>query len=215
MPARPTRPERLGAALIALITAITLVARVWLRLAQGESLWQALSFLTQFFTILTNTGICLMMALVALGFRLPPRFVLAMVVAIVGVGLIYHAVLAHLVDLDGLDLLADHGVHTVVPALSALWWVLWAEKAAPRRSEPLLWVAWPLLYCAYAMARASVSGFYPYPFIELPRLGLTGLALNMALLVAGFTLIGTTLVLLARATRGKDIARDDRPGPNR
>lgn len=190
--------QRRGAAVIAAVAGITLVARVAFRLAQGETLWQALSFLTQLFTILTNTLVLLAMALIACGVRLPPRSVLALVVAIAGVGLIYHALLARLVDLDGLDLLADHGVHTVVPLLSVLWWILWAEKVSPRRADPALWVVWPLIYCAYALLRAQASGFYPYPFIDLPTIGPSRLALNMVLLIAGFTLIGATLAALSR-----------------
>ena len=117
---------RRGAGAIAAVAGVTLLARVGLRLDRGESLGDALAFMTQFFTILTNALVTGTMALIAAGAQIRARIVLAVVIAIAGVGLIYHAALAHLVSLSGLDLLADHGVHTIVPILSVLWWLAWA-----------------------------------------------------------------------------------------
>lgn len=192
---------RSAAALIAIVAGVTLLARVGLRLDQGESLGEALSFLTQFFTILTNTLVLVYMALVALGRRIPARIGLAVIVSIACVGILYHALLAHLVELSGLDLLADHGVHTIVPILSVVWWLVWAEKPHLSWSDPFLWVAWPLAYSAYALVRASFSGFYPYPFIDLPTLGVAGLAANMVGLVFGFVVIGGLIAGLGHLLR--------------
>ena len=113
-----TASARRGAAVIAVVTAVTLATRLFLRVQQSETLVAALSFMTQFFTILTNTMTLLLMLWIALDRHISPRIIKAVVISIVCVGLIYHALLAHFVSLSGLDLLSDHGTHTVVPLLA-------------------------------------------------------------------------------------------------
>ncbi|WP_224814331.1 hypothetical protein [Hasllibacter sp. MH4015] len=46
---------RKGAALIALVAAITLATRLFLRAQQSDGVLDALSYMSQYFTILTNT----------------------------------------------------------------------------------------------------------------------------------------------------------------
>jgi hypothetical protein len=180
------------------VTSITLLTRVWLRIEMGETPLEALVFLTQFFTILTNALVLLVMTRIAAGRSVSAQSMLCVVISITCVGLIYHLLLAHLNPLQGLALAADHGVHTVVPFLTVAWWLLWAEKPALRRIDPLLWIIWPLAYCAYALARAHFSGFYPYPFIDLPNLGSARLAANLMGMALVFAVVGFALVGLGK-----------------
>lgn len=195
-----TLANKLFAASIVAVTGITLLTRVLLRIDMGETPVEALVFLTQFFTILTNTLVLLVMAWIAVGRAVPARLMLCVVISITCVGLIYHLLLAHLNPLRGLALAADHGVHTVVPCLTVAWWLLWGEKPALRWNDPLLWIIWPLAYCAYALARAAYSGFYPYPFLDLPSLGSARLAANLVGMVLVFAVIGLALTGLGKAT---------------
>ncbi|MEL6104318.1 MAG: hypothetical protein AAFR68_23835, partial [Pseudomonadota bacterium] len=105
---------------IAIVAAVTLLTRVYLRTSEDGSVLGAVSYLSQFFTILTNAVIMMVMALIAAGRNVATRSVKAAIVAIVIVGIVYHLLLAHLVEFVGLAFWADHGVHTVVPALSLL-----------------------------------------------------------------------------------------------
>lgn len=150
--------------------------------------------------------VLLVMAWIASGRSLPARLLLCVVLSITCVGLIYHLLLAHLNPLQGLALAADHGVHTVVPLLTVAWWLLWGEKPALRWSDSLLWVTWPLTYCAYALARAEFSGFYPYPFLDLSELGPAQLVVNLVSMTLAFAVVGLTLIGLgkvAEAARAK------------
>lgn len=189
---------RRGAALVAVVATLTLAARLWLRTEQSGGLLAALSFLTQFFTILTNAMTLGLMLWIALGLGVPPRLTRALVIAIVCVGLIYHALLAHLVSLSGMALWADHGTHTFVPLFAGLWWIFLAPKQKLRASDALLWVAWPLTYCIYILIRAAFSGFYPYPFLDLPQIGWVRLIANTAGLLLGFVVVGLALAAVER-----------------
>ncbi len=190
-----------SAALIALFGAVTLVTRVYLRMEQGESLFEAFSFLTQFFTILTNFLIVVMFTLIATGRAIAPRLVLAGVVAIACVGLIYHLLLAHLENHVGLAFWADHGVHTFVPAFAVIWWLAFGTPEKPSVGAVGAWVIWPLTYFAYVLIRAIWSNFYPYPFVDLPQIGWARLAINSVGVSLVFVAIGLILTFCARMIR--------------
>jgi len=196
--AEPTAAAKRAALGVAAVTFAALALQVWLVAVARGSLVAALLHLSQFFTILTNTLIMLTMLAIGLGRRVPPAWTGAMLLAILVVGIIYHLLLAHLWEPAGLDLVADHGLHSVVPALMLIWWLVWGDVAAVRWSDPLRWVIWPLVYCIYALARAQFSGFYPYPFLNVDELGWGGLARSIASMAVGFLVLGGVLVTLAR-----------------
>ena len=187
---------KVGAATIALVAFVTLATRLYLRTLQSDGMLDALLYMSQYFTILTNTITLVMMTWITFGRTISPRLVFAVVVAIVCVGLIYHSLLAHLVSLSGIDLWADHGTHTFVPLLAGVWWILLAPKAGFQTTDVILWVTWPLVYCIYILLRASSSGFYPYPFLNLPEIGWGGLLSSIAGLLVGFVVVGIVLNIL-------------------
>lgn len=189
---------RKAAAFVALVTALTLATRIYLRMDQGDSFGMAVSYLSQFFTILTNSLVLIMTALIALGRDVSPRITKVITIAIIGVGLFYHILLAHLVDNQGLDLLADHGVHTFVPLFTAIWWLILAPKAPFKTTDLGLWIIWPLAYSIYILIRAEFSGFYPYPFLNVPEIGWGGLIINVAGLSVAFIVLGLLLTGLGR-----------------
>jgi hypothetical protein len=171
-----------------------LLLQVWISLGLYGDLLGALSGVSQYFTVLTNLLVLVAMGAVGLGRRPPGKAVWAVVVAIAGVGVVYHAVLAQLWQPQGMAWLADQGLHTIVPVLTVAWWLAFApRRAAGWRDLPLA-VIWPLTYCIYALARAEFSGFYPYPFIDLPALGWGGLFRNVAILVGLFIVLAGLLV---------------------
>lgn len=184
---------RLLAALIAVIAGGSMGLQLSINTAElGSAVaggWQML----RYFTILTNIAVMVMMAGIALGRRPARMLVLSLVAAIVGVGIVYHVALAHLLNPQGWEIVADQGVHTAVPVLSALWWLLFAKA---RRSDwrRLPWVlVWPLAYSAYALVRGGATGIYPYPFMDLNAISVSVLLRNFAVLLAAFWGLGAVL----------------------
>ncbi len=185
-----TAKARSGAILIAIVAGVTLALRLYIAVGVNGGIWAALSAMSQFFTILTNFLVFLMMLWIALGWKIRSSVILSLSISITCVGLVFHILLAHLVSLNGLELWADHGTHTFVPILTCLWWVLFAPVPAFRATEVFAWIVWPLTYCAYALIRAEFSGFYPYPFLNLPEIGAARLCANVAGLIAVFIAVG-------------------------
>lgn len=150
-----------------------------------------------YFTILTNVLVAFTMLLAALKIAIPAPWAAGLTVWIVAVGFAYHALLAGLFAPTGLAWWADQGLHSLVPALTLAWWLVFADKAvAPR--DMTLWLAWPAIYCAYALTRGQMTGFWPYPFLDAGTLGWAAVAVNVAGLVLAFALLGAGALALAR-----------------
>jgi hypothetical protein len=62
----------------------------------------------------------------------------------------------------------DEMLHTVIPVLYAIYWLLFAPKEGLTYRAVPLWLSYPLVYCGYALLRGEVDGIYPYP---VPRCG--------------------------------------------
>ena len=193
-----SRWSRRLAFVVAALALISLLIRLVLSAAELGGVGPALIFLTQFFTILTNTAIMVTLGLIALGQMVSTRLMRAFVVSIICVGLVYHALLAHLVDFQGWAKVADHGLHTVVPAGAFLWWVLTVRHPQFRFFDIALWTVWPLSYVFYVLGRAEFSAFYPYPFMDLATLGWSRLIGNLVGLAVAFIMVGFALVALER-----------------
>ena len=189
---------------IALMILSALLLRIYLSTVLLGSVSAAVIELSRFFTILTNFLVMVIMFRIALAKKTPSTsLVSAFVMAITGVGLVYHALLAHLWDPQGLVLVADHLVHTIAPIASLAWWLCFVTRADLHWRLPAIWIAWALIYSAYALIRSSYSQKYPYPFLDVAAHGYTQVGINLVGLSAAFFIIGSVMIAVARWTQGK------------
>lgn len=110
---------------------------------------------------------------------------------IVVTGLVYWTLLAPTVTLAGAALLTGLGFHLVSPVAAVVVWVLYGPR--PRVGWSTLgWAfAWPLAWIAYTFVHGAVTGWYPYPFLDVTAVGYPS-----ALLATGAVLVLGVLVLL-------------------
>lgn len=158
-----------------------------------ETIWA----LGGYFTILTNLVVALHMAAVALRWQIGASQAAGLLLSILMVGIVYHLLLAGLWAPQGMAWWADQGLHTGTPAAMLMWWLAFAPKAVGWRDLPL-WLIWPLAYCAYALLRGAVTGFWPYPFLNADVLGWGMVAVHLAGMLVGFAAVGAVIVGLAR-----------------
>lgn len=156
-------------------------------------------WLAGYFTILTNLGVAVLMGATALGHQSSARVQGGLVLAIVMVGLVYHALLARLWAPQGLVWWADQGLHSATPLLTLGWWLTLGDRRVSLRDLPA-WLMWPGAYAAYALIRGALTGFWPYPFLDAGLLGWPQVALNTAGLVLAFAALGLVLIAMARAS---------------
>lgn len=156
----------------------------------GLTLW----VLARFFTILTNLLVAVAMSWVAIGGRVSALILGGLMLALVLVGTVYALLLAKLYHLSGAVLIGDRLMHRISPALMALWWLMFAPRAKLRWSAALWWCVYPLTYFAYVVIRGHFDGRYPYPFIDVAKLGWLQAALNAGGIAAAFILAGFLIV---------------------
>ncbi len=112
------------------------------------------------------------------------------------VGVLNHLLLSHLSNLTGLQLLCDRLLHYVVPVLYMAWWFIFVTKKKLPYGDILFWLIFPLLYVIYCLVRGSVSGLYPYPFLNVAEHGYPVVFKMMGIITAVYVLTSLLLVFI-------------------
>jgi hypothetical protein len=105
-------------------------------------------------------------------------FRLTGVVAIAITGIVFHAVLKHLLDLESWALVADNILHTVVPILAVALWLMYGPRGLTSRNVVRLSVLFPVCWLVFTLIRGEIVGFYPYPFVDVASLGYVRALIN-------------------------------------
>jgi hypothetical protein len=109
-------------------------------------------------------------------------------VAITVTGIVYHAVLRGLVDLKDWHIIADQLVHSIVPALTVVGWLVFGPRGLADRTVIWRSLAFPIVWVTFTLIRGAIYPWYPYPFIDVSQIGYTRAAFNclwVALLMLG------------------------------
>lgn len=92
-------------------------------------------------------------------------------------------------------------VHTIMPIAVALDWVIDPPAARISTRVAAWWLAFPLAWTAYTLARGPLVDWYPYPFID-PRVhGALGVAGRAAAIAVGFVLVSALVAWIGNRRR--------------
>lgn len=95
-------------------------------------------------------------------------------------------------------------LHTVVPVMAVVGWLLIGPRRIVSRRVASLSVIFPVCYLAFTLIRGAIVHWYPYPFIDVTQLGYGRAALNcvpIPLFTLGLAALATVLDRrLGRAT---------------
>jgi hypothetical protein len=122
----------------------------------------------------------------------------AITVYIIIVGLIYNTILRFTWNPEGLQRIVDELLHTVIPLLTLVYWLVFAAKNQLQWKDILPWLIYPFAYITYVLIRGSISGFYPYPFINTTELGLNKVLVNSVGIAVIFTIMSLALVAVGK-----------------
>ncbi len=154
-----------------------------------------------FFTILTNllAAAAMLAPVVApdsgLGrFLDRPSVRTAIVGYIVIVGTVYYALLRNLDNATGLHLYLEYVLHYVMPPLFVLDWLLFVRKGEIAWRNGVDALAYPLVYLGWTLGHGAYAAWYPYPFVDVLKLGYGRVLLNVAGLILAFLAIELVLV---------------------
>ncbi|MEB0206354.1 Pr6Pr family membrane protein [Pseudomonas sp. CCC3.1] len=175
------------------------------RWTSGASLLGGLVNYFSFFTILTNTLVATVLTYAAdtrsskgRTFFLQPWVSSGIGVSIIVVGVAYNLLLRNLWQPQGLQWLANELLHDVMPVLFTLYWWCCVPKGTLRLSYIGLWGLYPIVYFAYILLRGHLLGVYPYPFIDVEKLGYAQTFVNAFGILAGFVFVALVVVVIDR-----------------
>jgi hypothetical protein len=103
-------------------------------------------------------------------------------------GVVHWFFLRPLLDLTGWSYLCDLLLHVAVPLLAVVGWLLFGPRPRVGPRTWLLALIWPAAWLAYTLVRGAVTGFYPYPFLNVSERGATSVAV---------TALGITVMFVA------------------
>lgn len=183
---------------MALVCWAGLVVQFWANYQHSGDPLETLWTLARFFTIISNLALAIIMTAIGFGRRISPFVLGGATLAILLVGIVYVILLRGLHPLSGPALVANFLLHYVSPVAMAAYWLLFVAHGRLRWSAPLWWSVVPLSYFGYALARGALDGRYPYPFMDVGKIGAAQTALNAAWIAAAFVLGGYLVLWLDR-----------------
>ncbi|HEX3895183.1 MAG TPA: Pr6Pr family membrane protein [Rudaea sp.] len=190
---------------------LQLVVSINLGIARGFGWTYGVWMYVAFFTVLTNLLVALTLTIPLLApssrlgrFLANPASITGATANIILVCITYNVLLRHIWSPRGWQLIADLLLHDAVPILTVLFWWIAVPRASARWKDAAVWAIYPIVYFLYAMARGLASGFYPYPFIDVTRIGFGMVMLNAIGVLLAFFAILAALLALKSSFRGAE-----------
>lgn len=195
---------RLLRALFGLASLFTFVANIFLQLQRSGSI--DLGNYLSYFTIQSNIIVAVVLVIGAARPRasLPAwwddlRGAAALYIAVTGI--VYALLLSKLAaELGTTAPWVDWVLHDLTPIAGVVDWLLIRPEGRVRALRALWWLAYPVAYLLYTLARGPLVDWYPYPFID-PRLagGYGRLVGSTGVVVIVFVVLAIAIDLLGRA----------------
>jgi hypothetical protein len=186
---------------------LALGLQFWLetRLPSSGGLVRSTLHFVGYFTIVANAAAALAMLLPLLVpqhlagrfFTLPSvRTAIAGYMVIVAVT--YFVFLSHIGDDQGLERLADRLLHYVTPALFVIDWLLFVPRGYAAWRMIAASLLMPLCYGLWTMIYGARTNWWPYPFVDVARLGRQEVWTNMLTFLGAFLAIAIVLTGIDR-----------------
>jgi hypothetical protein len=170
-------------------------------LNRAASLPETIVRFFSFFTIQTNILVAICFTFLWLKpkskwglFFSKPKNTTAITLYITIVGLVYNAILRFLWAPTGSQKVADELLHSVIPILVLLYWILFVPKKALEFKNIFPWLIFPTVYLVYTLIRGAFFSFYPYPFVDVILLGYNSVLLNSFFMLLAFLFLGTLFI---------------------
>jgi hypothetical protein len=106
-------------------------------------------------------------------------------------GIVYSTLLRGVVDLHGAAAVTNALLHYVAPLMAVIGWFLFGPRPRIDENTLIYSMIFPALYVVYTLAHGAATKWYPYPFIDVHKLGYVtgalrnGIGLNVLLVGVG------------------------------
>lgn len=125
---------------------------------------------------------------------------LAGLVAITVTFIVYNVALRGLAELGPSEAVADELLHTVVPLLTVIGWVVFGPRGATSWRVVGWTLVMPVGWAVFTLVRGEIVGsWYPYPFLDVTEVGYPTAVVNIALVGVVFVALAAVAHLTDRA----------------
>ena len=111
---------------------------------------------------------------------------------------VYHTMLAWQWHPQGLRLASDAILHTIVPAAYLIDLAVLGGQGPARWIAAAKAMAFPALFGVWTLVHGALSGFYPYPFMNVAKRGYPAVVLTMVEMSLAFAVVAVVFVFLLR-----------------
>ncbi|MET3663851.1 Pr6Pr family membrane protein [Caulobacter sp. 1776] len=136
-----------------------------------------------------------------------PRAAIATYLTITAV--VYHLLLASQWDPKGLRLVSDTLLHTITPLAFLVDVALRGGQGEARWIAAIKAMAFPALFGAWTLVHGALSGWYPYPFMNVTKRGYPAVVLTMIEMSLAFAAVALVFIALSRVRAKVALARPE------
>ncbi len=97
----------------------------------------------------------------------------------------------------------DLVVHKLIPAALVADWLIDPPRHRISLRAAVTWLAYPLAWFGYTLVRGVDTGWYPYPFVDVDRIGYGGVLWRSAIMLVAFAAGAVLIALIGNARRSR------------
>lgn len=103
-------------------------------------------------------------------------------------------------DVDTAIPWVNNVLHSVMPIVVAVDWLLDPPRVRLSYRQSLMWVVYPAIWLVYTLAKGPIVGKYPYPFLDPANGGYGTVALYVLAILVAMALVTGAAVWVANTT---------------
>lgn len=112
-------------------------------------------------------------------------------------GIIYSLLLAG-VDVQITTPWVNEILHYIFPLVMVADWIIDRPEPGVRLKKAVWWLAFPVLYLLYSLIRGQITGWYPYPFLNVKLHGLGDVLSSSVVIALGVVVLAWAVVKVAQ-----------------
>ncbi|MCA5893447.1 Pr6Pr family membrane protein [Isoptericola sp. NEAU-Y5] len=117
---------------------------------------------------------------------------------IVITGLVFALVLSPDVELSGLGLWLTIGFHYAAPWIALAGWMMFGPRPRITATTVVRALEWPVAWVVYTFVQGEITGWYPYPFLDVDVVGYPAALRSVGVVLALGVLLALLLAYLDR-----------------
>lgn len=112
------------------------------------------------------------------------------------VGIVYQVVLRFIWNPQGMQMIVDELLHTIIPLLVLIYWFFFSNDEKSTFKNSIIWLLYPFIYLIFVMIRGFFSDYYPYSFLNISVIGMEKVILNSGIVLALMLFVMGSLIFL-------------------